>query len=163
MNTTYRISGFSLWAIIGFALTLDLLQFLLTLTIVGSVAAFYLGTVGGVALWLIFKLHGVKYSGSGALKKISASFGTLGLEMIPFIDALPLITAGAVTVILQTRKEDVEKQKQQEAEELNRTQMLQAQEADWFRAKQAADANKEEAALQAANDGEEEARFAQAA
>lgn len=163
MNTKYRISGFSLGIIVGFALLLDVLQFFLTLTIVGSAGAFFLGAVGGIALFLIFMLHGVKYSGAGALKKISASFGTLVLEMIPLIDALPLITVGAVMVILQTRREDVEKQKQQEAEELNRAQMLQAQEADWFRAKQAADANKEEAALQAANDDEEEARFAQAA
>lgn len=150
MNTTYRISGFSLWAVVGFALTLDLLQFLLTLTVVGSVGAFFLGAVGGIALWLIFILHGVKYSGSGALKKIGASFGTLVLEMIPFIDALPLITVGAVMVILQTRKEDVEKQKQQEAEENQRMRSLQQQQADWAQARQAA------------NDGEEES-FAEAA
>lgn len=132
-----------MWAIIGFALTLDLLQFLLTLTIIGSVGAFFLGTVGGVALWLIFMLHGVKYSGTGALKKISASFGTLVLEMIPLIDALPLITIGAVMLILQTRKEDVEKQKQQEVEENQKTQKLQQQQEEWARATQAANDNEE--------------------
>jgi len=144
MKTKYRISGFSFWAIVGFAALLDGLQFLLTLTIVGSVVAFFIGLLGGIALWLIFTLHGVKYSGSGGLKKIGASFGTMALEMVPFIDALPLITIGAVIVVLQTRKEDVEKQKKKEAEELKRAQQLQRQQAEWARAKQAANDNEEE-------------------
>jgi len=148
MTTNYRISGFSFWAIMGCTLLLDGLQFILTLTIVGSVVAFFLGLLGGIALWLTFTLHGVKYSGTRGLKKIASTFGTLVLEVIPFINALPLITIGAYILILQTRAEDREKQQREmaAAQQQREQQLAQAR------------------AQQAANDtAEEEERFAEAA
>lgn len=148
MTTNYRISGFSFWAIIGCTVLLDGLQFFLTLTIVGSVVAFFLGLLGGIALWLTFTLHGVKYSGTRGLKKIASTFGTMVLEVIPFINALPLITIGAYMLIQQTRAEDREKQQQ----EMAAAQQQREQQLAQARAQQ-----------QAANDMEEEQRFAEAA
>lgn len=138
MKKKERISLITGGLIVALAGVTDLLQGLLTLTVVGSIVSMFLGVVVGVALWLIFTLHGVKYSGTGAMKKIGASFGTMVLEMVPFIDALPLVTTGAVIIILQTRKEDVEEAKKQEAAEAA--------------ARQQAVAEAQAAAKQAAND-----------
>ncbi len=108
MDGKERISTATAAFIIGTAIILDLVQGFLVLTVVGSVVSVIMGLVAGFGLWLIFALHGVKYSGSGALKKAGASFGTMFAEMVPFLDILPFITIGAVLIIRQTRKEDKE-------------------------------------------------------
>ena len=139
MKKKERISLVTAGLIVALAVTTDFLQGLLTLTIVGSIAAMFMGVIVGITLWLIFTLHGVKYSGTGGLKKIGASFGTMVLEMIPFVDALPLVTTGAVLIIVQTRREDAEEAKKQEEEQAaaQKQAMLEAQAA----AKQAANDN----------------------
>ncbi len=106
MGERERISTVTAAFIIAIALILDLVQFLLVLTVVGSVVSVIIGLLAGFGLWLVFALHGVKYSGTGALKKAGATFGTMVAEMVPFLDVLPLITIGAVLIIRQTRKED---------------------------------------------------------
>ena len=109
MNGKYRISGVTAGFIICLAVLVDVAQIVLTLTVIGSVVSFFLGVVLCFGLWLIFTLHGVKYSGTGGLKKIAASFGTMALEVVPIIDALPFATIGASIVINETRKEDKKK------------------------------------------------------
>ena len=116
MKKKERISLITAGLIIALAVATDFLQGLLTLTIVGSIPSMFLGALVGIILWLIFIIHGVKYSGVGGLKKIAASFGTMVLEIVPFVGALPLVTIGAVLIILQTRREDAEKAKKQEAQ-----------------------------------------------
>lgn len=153
MKTNYRISGFSFWAIIACTLTIDGIQFLLTLTVAGSIVALVLGLLSGFCLWLTFTLHDVKYSGTRGLKKIAASFGTMVLEIIPFINALPLVTVGAFILIQQTRAEDREKQKQEEEARVQQQRQQRDQQQAQARAQQ-----------EAANDNaEEEERFADAA
>ncbi len=152
MKTNYRISGFSFWAIIACTLVIDGIQFVLTLTVVGSAVALVLGLLSGFTLWLTFTLHGVKYSGTRGLKKMAASFGTMVLEVIPFINALPLVTVGAFILILQTRAEDREKQKQEEESRVQQQRQQREEQEMQARAQQ-----------QAANDQEEEDNYAEAA
>lgn len=143
-----RISLVTAAFIVALTLTIDGLQILLTITVVGSIASLVLGLIMGFVLWLIFILHGVKYSGVGALKKVGASFGSMIVEMIPFIDALPITTVGAVIVILQTRKEDKEAREKalEEAQKAKQAQAARMQ---------------EQVRLQAANDNQMHATLLQ--
>ncbi len=109
MNGKYRISGVTAGFIICLTILVDLSQILLTLSVIGSIVSFFLGVILCFGLWLIFTLHGVKYSGTGGLKKVAASFGTMALEIVPVIDALPFATIGAIMVLNETRKEDKKK------------------------------------------------------
>lgn len=109
MSGKYRISGVTAGFIICLTILVDLSQILLTLTVIGSIVSFFLGVTLGFALWLIFTLHGVKYSGVGGLKKVVASFGSMVLEFVPIINALPFATIGALIVLHETRKEDKKK------------------------------------------------------
>ncbi|MBP7741612.1 MAG: hypothetical protein KA104_02905 [Candidatus Pacebacteria bacterium] len=126
MNTRYRISGVTAGFILCLTILVDLLQIFLTLTVIGSVVSFFIGIVLCIGLWLIFTLHGVKYSGTGGLKKVAASFGTMALESVPIIDALPFATIGAFIIIRETRKEDIKKQRDKaQASNDNRQQQMQ--------------------------------------
>lgn len=138
-----RISLITAVFVIALALIIDLLQLFLTITVVGSVASLVLGGIVGFVLWLTFMLHGVKYTGKGALQKIGASFGTMVFELVPFIDALPLTTIGAIIIVRQTKKEDKEKRELAAAEARKKQQAAAAQ----LLAMQAQ--------LQAANDNQE--------
>lgn len=109
MNVKYRISGVTAGFILCLTILVDLTQILLTLTVIGSVVSFFLGVTLCFGLWLIFTLHGVKYSGVGGLKKVAASFGTMVLEFVPVINAFPFATIGALIVLHATRKEDKKK------------------------------------------------------
>ncbi len=137
MEGKERISTTTAAFIIGIALILDLVQGFLVLTVVGSVVSVILGLVAGFGLWLIFALHGVKYSGSGALKKAGATFGTMLAEMVPFLDILPFITIGAILIIRQTRKEDKEARIQARAK-LQEQQMAQARYREYVQEQQRA-------------------------
>lgn len=125
MPVRYRISALTAAFILTATLGVDLLQIFLTMTIVGSVVCMLLGTLLGIILWVTYTIHGVKYSGTAGLKKIAATFGTMALEMLPFLDALPLVSIGAVIIILQTRSEDRETA-QKEAQEQMAAQQQQA-------------------------------------
>jgi len=129
MNGKYRISGVTAGFILCTTILIDLAQVLLTLTVIGSIASFFLGVILCFGLWLIFTLHGVKYSGTGGLKKAAASFGTMALEVVPVIDALPFATIGALIVLSETRKEDKKKQMDlKQAANDNRVQRFQTYE-----------------------------------
>ena len=89
----------------AFAFSLDGLQFLadlsvilLPLSILATLLAF------GFPIW--FFLHGA-YHGRTAGLKLLASFGTIGLELIPVVNALPLIAGGVFLNIALSRIEDL--------------------------------------------------------
>lgn len=105
----YRISGVTAGFILCLTVLVDVAQIFLTLTVFGSIVSFFIGIVLCIGLWLIFTLHGVKYSGAGGVKKVAASFGTMALESVPIIDALPFATIGAIVILRETRKEDKKK------------------------------------------------------
>ncbi len=116
MKVQYRINNVTFALILAGALIIDGLGFLLALTVVGSIIGTFMGVLAGIILWITFMLHGVKYSGTAGLKKIAATFGTMVAEMIPMINALPMVTVGAVIVVVQSRGEDREEAKKKEDE-----------------------------------------------
>ena len=124
-----RISNPIALIIICLAVLVDLVQGLLTVTLVGIIFSMMLGVFASFTLWLTFTLHGVKYSGTAGLKKIAASFGTMVIEMVPFLDALPLVTIGACIIIFETKKEDREAKKAWHAEQERKQKEALAQRA----------------------------------
>lgn len=101
-----RIGNVTAGAIIGIALIIDGLQFLLTLTVVGSVIAAAMTFLAGFGFWLWFSILGVKYVGKDGSKKLLIGITSLITELIPVVDALPATTLGVVLIIIQTRIED---------------------------------------------------------
>lgn len=149
MNGKERINTVTAVFILAATLLVDAAQILLTLTVVGSFIAFFLGLLVSFVLWLVFALHGVKYSGTGALKKLGASFGTMIVEMVPFINALPLVTIGAGIIILETKKEDREARERfaREQEQARQLTMARMQAAQHMAAVRAANDSAQLAAL----------------
>ena len=161
MPVRYRISNITAGIILVATGVTDALQFALTITVVGSVVSMIVGTLLGVILWITFTLHGVKYSGSAGLKKIASTFGAMVLEMVPFIDALPLVSVGAIIVISETRKEDRQHAKTEAERQANEQKQQQISAQNMFRAQRVAHDN---AVMRAANDNaEQEVTLSQAA
>ncbi len=101
-----RIGNVTAGAIIAIALIIDGLQFLLTLTVVGSIIAAAMTFLAGFGFWLWFSILGVKYMGKEGNKKLLISLTAFITELIPIVDALPATTLGVVLIIIQTRIED---------------------------------------------------------
>lgn len=101
-----RIGNVTAGAIIATALVIDGIQFLLTLTVVGSVIAAVMTFLAGFGFWLWFSILGVKYLGKEGNKKLLISLTAFITELIPIVDALPATTAGVILIIIQTRIED---------------------------------------------------------
>lgn len=107
MEKKNNIGNLEAGLMMAFALCLDGLQFLadltvllLPLSILATILAF------GFPIW--FLLHGA-YHGRTAGLKLLASFGTIGLELIPVVNALPLIAGGVFINIALSRIDDLKK------------------------------------------------------
>lgn len=109
MKQEYKISNVQIGLLVGTAVLIDGIQALLTLTVIGSVFAVFLSVFAALSFFLWFALLGINYFGKGAAIKMLASLGTLVAELIPIISGLPAITAGVVTLIVQSRIEDMQK------------------------------------------------------
>lgn len=104
-----RISPVTASFIIGTALIFDGLQFILTLTVFGSVLSWFIAMIAWIIFFIWFALLGVNYA-SGGGKKLAAAGASLITELIPLIDALPALTLGVTTVIIQHNIEVRKKQ-----------------------------------------------------
>jgi len=91
----------------GFAFSLDGLQFLADLTVF-LLPLSILATILAFIFPIWFLLHGA-YHGRSAGLKLLASFGSIGLELIPIVNALPLIAAGVFLNIALSRIDDLKK------------------------------------------------------
>lgn len=121
MNGKLRIGNVTATLLITVAALFDLLQFLLTFVPVFDVIlCFFLGAVASFlfyVLWFplidpsIMGFGGRRGAGQKKLNLALAKYGTIGaaavISLIPFLDALPEITAGVVMTIVFTRLEDV--------------------------------------------------------
>ncbi len=118
---------------VALAAILDLVQFLLDLTVLASIVSMFIGGLAFIifGLWFWLILREAKYKGKSGLMKIITAVGTLGIEIPPIIDGLPGITAGVVAMIIQSRIDDrahaaeratMEKIEQQKLQELRRIQ-----------------------------------------
>lgn len=110
-----RINFWTTSLLVGFALIIDLVQFLVSFLHVipwaGNAVAFVVGTflsfVAYISLGVWFALLGINYfSGKRAALKILTLLATFGIELIPLLNAIPAITAGVVTMIIVSRIED---------------------------------------------------------
>lgn len=105
---TKRISGVTAFFMVLVAASIDGLQFVLAFVPgLDVVADFMLGALAAMIFGVWFAIVGVNYfSGKKAGQKIAALFGTSITELIPLLDALPALTIGVITIIVQTRAED---------------------------------------------------------
>lgn len=103
----YRVSGVSLGFMLALAAIFDLLQFLLTLTVVGALFSWLVTAIAVTIYAIWFLLLGVNYfSGRKAASKMIAALTTAVVEFIPLVSALPTITIGVLAIALISRSED---------------------------------------------------------
>jgi len=90
---------------IGGAVVLDTVQFVLLFTVIGSLVGSVLSFIAFISYFVWFYLSGVNFfkGKSAGLKVAAAAGGTLG-ELLPFLNALPLMTPSVATVIFLSRR-----------------------------------------------------------
>ena len=103
---THRISTVSAGLMIGVAVLIDGIQFLLTLTVIGSLVSMLLSVFVWVAFLLWFALQGVSYFDKGAATRGFILIFSVIVELVPMINALPATTLGVVALVIHTRMED---------------------------------------------------------
>ncbi|MDB5264978.1 MAG: hypothetical protein JWN64_549 [Parcubacteria group bacterium] len=106
MKKKYRIGGTAAGFMIGTAILFDAIQFLLTLTVIGSLVTFLVTILATIVFALWFALLGESIFKQNAAKKALISMASVITELVPVIDALPAITLGVVALIAQSRSED---------------------------------------------------------
>lgn len=89
--------------LIAVAVVVDGIQFLLTLTVLGSVLSTLVTFFASIMFFLVFFLLGVKYTGKGGGVKLASMLGASITELVPFLNAIPAWTAGVVAIIIQER------------------------------------------------------------
>ena len=106
MEKKHTIGNVTAGFMITVALLMDGVQFLLTLSVLLVPLSWLVTFFSIILFWLWFVLSGVKYSGTNGGKRLLIMLGTAVAELVPFINALPAITAGVIGTIVQTRLED---------------------------------------------------------
>ena len=122
-----KIGNVTAGLMVACALLVDGLQFLLTLTVVGSVVASILTPIIAFMFWLWFALMGVQYLGRGGGKKALIALTAGIAELVPFINALPVTTVGVVGIIATERAEEKKQAHQAARGVANPTRRAQAQ------------------------------------
>lgn len=123
---TYRIGNVTAGLMIGVALLVDGIQFLLTLTVIGSVVAMFVSVFVWISFVIWFALHRVSYFDRGAATRGLILLGSVIVELIPMINALPATTLGVAALIFHTRIQDKKNMKREQARTSVRTD-IQAQ------------------------------------
>ncbi len=95
---------------VGLAFLFDVLQFLSTfLNIipgVGVVVSEYISFVSVIVFGLWFAFQKVSYFDRNGAVKLIIGIASTVVELVPFVDALPAITLGVLSLILVVRAED---------------------------------------------------------
>ena len=102
----YRIHTITAGLMIGVAVLADGIQFLLTLTVVGSIVAMFVSTFVWIVFLIWFALCGVSYFDRGGATRGLIVIASAITELVPFINAVPAITFGVVALIMHSRAED---------------------------------------------------------
>ncbi len=104
-----KISTLNAIWIISIAVICDCLQFLLTLGVISSIFNILITIIAWTIFAVWFFLLGINYfKGKKAMSKVLSVFGSLIVELIPILDALPTLTIGVVGIIWSSRKEEAE-------------------------------------------------------
>jgi hypothetical protein len=98
------------------AMTIDFLQCIFTfIPGFNIVANFILAVLALCIFGIWFALLDINYfSGKKVVAKILTLFSTSIIELMPILDALPMVTVGVTGIILISRVEDLEKSKEVE-------------------------------------------------
>lgn len=106
---TYKVSWVGGSLVAAFALIGDLLQVLLSLTVVLSLGGDIIAAiVEGIAVFY-FAICGVPFmKGKRSFGRLGAWLITTVIELVPLLDALPTLTLGVIFTIYSSRKEDRE-------------------------------------------------------
>ncbi|MEK7079947.1 MAG: hypothetical protein AAB883_01640 [Patescibacteria group bacterium] len=103
--TPQKIGPMTLGLMAGLALVLDVIQFFLTLTVIGSFVSMFVAMLAWIVFFIWFALLGVSYFDAKGGKKLAIAGVSFISELIPFIDALPGLTIGVIMLVLQHNKE----------------------------------------------------------
>lgn len=104
---TYRIGWIGGSMLVGFALVGDLLQVLLSLSVVLALADDLVTLIVEGFIVFFFFIRGVNFfKGKKSFARIMSFLGETAIEAVPFLDALPTLTAGTLYQIYNTRAED---------------------------------------------------------
>lgn len=102
----HKVGNVTAGAMVAVAVVIDILQGLLTLTVLGSVVSLFISLIAGFGFWLWFAILGVSYLSKGAGKKIALSAATFVIELIPFVNAIPAMTVSVLGIIIIERQNE---------------------------------------------------------
>lgn len=103
----YRIGSLNAFFLISFSLTVDLVQAILDLFIIGGIINRIISPFVYLILWTWFHFLGIKFAKSG--KNAASLLVGFIIEMIPYIDLLPGWTVSTIILISNSRREDAGK------------------------------------------------------
>ncbi|HWU24579.1 MAG TPA: hypothetical protein VN086_02405 [Candidatus Paceibacterota bacterium] len=104
---TYRIGWVGGSMLVGFAVLGDLLQVLLSLSIVFAPASDLVTLIVEGFIVFFFFIRGVNFfKGKKSFARIMSFLGETAIEAVPFLDGLPTLTAGTIYQIHSARAED---------------------------------------------------------
>ncbi len=105
----YRVSMVQSILIKSTATTLDVLGFILMLTVIGEVGTEVIGLTGGILFFVWFWFLGVNYTGGKASSKMVTIIANSVAESIPFLNGIyPGFTIETWRLISIMKKEDEE-------------------------------------------------------
>lgn len=150
----YRISPLMFGFMLLVAGTIELLQFLLDLTVVLSIVAMFLGFVGmSLMTWWLTALKVPPFSGKYGLLRLLTLGVSWVISVIPLINGLPEITTTVVVSYVTSRIEDrinyqteLAAWKKKQAEEARMQEQLAIQQARYMQAANTARQEEQEAA-----------------
>ena len=106
-----KIGPVTIFSLVAIAILVDLIQFLLTLTVLGAVFSWFLTPLVWIVFFIWFQLLGVQYITNKGGGKLFTSLSAIVVELVPFINALPATTTGVAILIYQHNKEVRKKEK----------------------------------------------------
>jgi len=105
MEKKHKIGNVTAGMMIAVAALIDIIQGLLTLTVLLLPLSLFFTFLGLGIFFLWFALCGVKFNPANG-KNLLTMLGATAIEIPPFINGLPGLTAAVIGIIVQTRIED---------------------------------------------------------
>ncbi len=103
-NSKFKISKTTIILMIIVALFFDLIQFILSLMVIGFVVNWSISVFAWLTFFLWFKIKGVSFANP---KRAGSLLGGFLIELIPLVDMLPAWTGAIILVILSLRVKQV--------------------------------------------------------
>lgn len=101
-----KIGFFTILLMLGVAVVIDIVQFILALFVVGLVINRFISIFAFMLFFLWFLLNDVSFlSGKRWLSRTISFFGSAGGELVPVVGALPLWTIGIYLTIRSANSE----------------------------------------------------------